>query len=378
MAIGRDLHLVWVWWFYGVYGEARNKKMSISELIISHQIWLQRLGTQTASLSIPFVNRMREEVREAVLKFGDDARTVKKLNKMLASLDGVLDDVTGDWKKTIEKSLRDISDYENKWFIHTLKDNVRDGVKVASPYASDVWSAVNFVPLALDSKPMSMNDMLDGWTIGEKSRLVNGVKSGFVQGDNTRQIVKNVVGAGGLADISERNVMTVVRTAVAHTSNTARQEVYDSNSDIVNKYQWVSTLDSRTSTVCKSRDGIKYDIGKGPMPPAHPNCRSTTIPIIADDFLDFLDEGAVRTARGADGGTQVDASTSYYEFLKSQPAWFQDEALGPTRGAIFRNAGMTTEEFRRASIDGFGHPLNLTEMAAADQRVAEYLNSKRK
>lgn len=347
----------------------------LSETIISHQIWLQRLGTQTASLSIPFVNKMREEVRDAVLKFGDDARTTKKLNKMLSNLDSVLDDVTGDWKKTIEKSLRDIADYENKWFVHTLKQNVNDKVHISAPTAEELWSAVKFVPLALNDKPTGLIDMLDSWTIGEKNRLVRGVQSGFVQGQTTRQIVKQVAGPGGFADISERNATTVVRTAVAHVSNATRQEIYDDNSDIVNKYQWVSTLDSRTSTICRSRDGQKFNVGKGPLPPAHPNCRSTTIPIIEDDFLDFLDEGATRASRGADGGEQIDASTTYYDFLKQQPAWFQDEAIGPVRGKIFRNSGISPEEFRTISVDGFGRPLTLNEMAALDKRVADYLEN---
>ncbi len=345
----------------------------LSETIISHQIWLQRLGTQTASLSIPFVNKMRAEVRDAVLKFGDDARTVKKLNKMLASLDGVLSDVTGDWKNTIEKSLREIADYENKWFIHTLQDNTKAKTFITAPTAEDLWARIKFAPLALSNAPIVLNDLLSGWGDNERNRLLRGVQTGFVQGQTTRQIVSGVAGAGGLADISERNVMTVARTAVSHVSNTARDEVYSSNNDIVQKYQWVSTLDSRTSTVCKSRDGQKFVIGKGPMPPAHFGCRSTTIPIIEDDFLDFLDEGAVRAARGANGGTQVDASTSYYDFLKQQPAWFQDEALGPVRGKIFRNSGISPEEFRVISVDGFGRPLTLQQMADLDKRVADYL-----
>lgn len=347
----------------------------LSQMIISHQIWLQRLGTQTASLSIPFVNKMRAEVRDAVLKFGDDARTVKKLNKMLASLDGVLADVTGDWKSTLEKSLREIADYENKWFIHTLEANTKPETFITAPTAADLWSRIKFAPLALGNAPVGVMDLMSGWAQTERNRLVRGVQTGFVQGQTTRQIVSAVSGAGGLADISERNVMTVVRTAVAHVSNTARDSVYDSNSDIVSKYQWLSTLDSRTSTTCKSRDGQKYDIGKGPLPPAHYGCRSTTIPIIADDFLDFLDEGAKRAARGADGGMQVDASTTYYDFLKGQPAWFVDEALGPVRGKIFRNSGISAEEFRTISVDGYGRPLTLNEMAALDKRVADYLES---
>lgn len=348
----------------------------LSETIISHQIWLQRLGTQTGSLSIPFVNKMRAEVRDAVLKFGDDARTVKKLNKMLASLDGVLSDVTGDWKNTIEKSLKDIADYENKWFIHTLRDNTKEKTYITGPTIEELWSRIKFVPLALNDKPVGLIDMLDGWTIGEKDRLVRGVQSGFVQGQTTRQIVSQVVGAGGLADISERNAMTVVQTAVSHVSNTTRNEVYDQNSDIISGYTWVSTLDSRTSTVCRSRDQQKYKTGKGPMPPAHPRCRSTTTPDIDDDFLSFLDEGATRASRGADGGKPIDANTSYYDFLKQQPAWFQDEALGPVRGKIFRNSGISPEEFRVISVDAFGRPLTLAQMAELDNRVADYLKSR--
>lgn len=114
------------------------------------------------------------------------------------------------------------------------------------------------------------------------------------------------------------------------------------------------------------------EIGKGPLPPAHPNCRSTTAPVISADF-DFLDAGAKRAAKGAEGGTQVDASTTYYDFLRQQPAWFQDEALGPVRGKIFRNSGISPDEFRSISVDGFGRPLTLTQMAELDSRVADYL-----
>ncbi|EAW4195700.1 hypothetical protein FFV02_22860 [Salmonella enterica] len=102
------------------------------------------------------------------------------------------------------------------------------------------------------------------------------------------------------------------------------------------------------------------------------NCRSTTAPVINSEY-DFLDAGAKRAARGAEGGAQIDASTTYYDFLKQQPAWFQDEALGPVRGKIFRNSGISPEEFRVISVDGFGRPLTLQQMAELDKRVADYL-----
>lgn len=347
--------------------------MSLLESYISHQIWLQRTASHEAGLVIPFIQQMRDEVRDEVLKFGDDSRTAARLNKMLRDLDASLRGIAGGWNDVLLEDLQELAKYEAEWNVKTLADNVDANFTTPSP--EQVWSAVKFEPLALSDKPVDFTGLLNNWTESEVQRLTTGVRSGFVQGMTTRQIVKSVVGAGGLADVSQRNAMTTVRTALAHVSNEARKQVYEKNSDIIEKYEWVSTLDSRTSTICRSRDGQKWEIGKGPLPPAHPNCRSTTSPVISSEF-DFLDKGAKRAAKGAEGGTQVDADTSYYEFLKQQPAWFQDEALGPVRGKIFRNSGVTPEEFRSISIDGFGRPLTLKEMSALDSRVAQYLNER--
>lgn len=104
------------------------------------------------------------------------------------------------------------------------------------------------------------------------------------------------------------------------------------------------------------------------------NCRSSVSPKLSPEF-DIFDEGATRVSKGADGGKQVDASTGYYGWLKSQPAGFQDEVLGPTRGQIFRNSGLSAAEFRRATVDDLGRPLTLEQMAARDKRVAEYVRN---
>ena len=344
--------------------------MSLIESFISHQVWLQRNASHEVNELAPFIQQMRDEVRKQVLQFGDDSRTRQNLEKLLRDLEDILDGITSDWETRLNDDLKTLAGYEADWTTKTLNANV--DAEFVTPSPEQVWSAAKFNPLALNDKPVDFQSLISGWGDTEISRLVTGVKMGFVQGKTTRQIVKEVVGAGGLADISQRNAATVVRTALNHVSTQARETTYKKNSDIVEKYEWVSTLDSRTSTICRSRDGQKYDIGKGPLPPAHPNCRSTTAPVISAEF-DFLDAGAKRAARGADGGMQIDANTTYYDFLKQQPAWFQDEALGPIRGKIFRNAGMSPEEFRVASVDGFGRPLTLKEMAEADKRVAEYL-----
>lgn len=345
--------------------------MSLISAFISHQIWLQRNATSEVNAMRPFIEQMRREVKKQVLAFGDESRTKAKLTKMLKDLTETLYAIGNDWDEKLVADLQELAKYEAKWTAETMADST--GVNFTTPTPEQVWSAVKFNPLALDGKPVDFTKLMAGWEETEVARLVQGVKSGFVQGQTTRQIVKNVVGQGGLGDVSERHAATVVRTALNHVSTQAKAVTFEKNKDVVIGYELIITFDSRTSPICRNwPPGKVYEIGKGPLPPFHGNCRTTTAPVVSDEF-DFLDAGAKRAARGADGGMQIDANTTYYDFLKQQPAWFQDQALGPVRGAIFRNAGMTPEEFRVASVDGFGRPLTLKEMAETDKRVRDYL-----
>lgn len=346
--------------------------MSLISAFISHQIWLLRNATSEVSELRPFIEQMCQEVKKQVLAFGDESRTKAKLTVMLKDLTETLYALGSDWDEKLVADLQELAKYEAKWTSDTMADAT--GVNFTTPTPEQVWSAIEFQPLALEGKPVEFMQLVQGWKEAEVARLVQGVKSGFVLGLTTRQIVKQVIGVGGLGDVSERHAATVIRTALNHVSTQAKAVTFEKNSDVVIGYELIITFDSRTSAICRNWPPSKvYQLGKGPLPPFHGNCRTTTAPVVSPEF-DFLDVGAKRAARGADGGMQIDANTTYYNFLKQQPAWFQDEALGPVRGKIFRNAGMTPEEFRVASVDGFGRPLTLKEMAETDKRVADYLN----
>lgn len=53
----------------------------------------------------------------------------------------------------------------------------------------------------------------------------------------------------------------------------------------IDEYEWLSVLDNRTSDICRSRSGKRYLYGKGPLPPAHPNCRSMIVPVVAGEAI---------------------------------------------------------------------------------------------
>ena len=143
--------------------------------------------------------------------------------------------------------------------------------------------------------------------------------------------VKSIVASGGeLTAMADNQIMALVRTSINQVANSASQQVYEANQDITKKYRYVATLDSRTSSICAALDGREFEYGKGPMPPQHFNCRSTTVPIIDPDILP---PSTIAKRASADGPVPI--NTSYGQWLKDQPLSVQQDVLGPGKVPYF-------------------------------------------
>jgi SPP1 gp7 family putative phage head morphogenesis protein len=186
-----------------------------------------------------------------------------------------------------------------------------------------------------------------GIAVDQAERFSQVVRQGLLTGETTLDIAKRLIGslqfgeeaktvgqlvaAGGQATaVADNQVMALVRTSINQVANTASQQVYEANQDITKKYRYVATLDTRTSAICRALDGREFEYGKGPMPPQHFNCRSTTVPIIDPDILP---PSTTATRASKDG--QVPINQSYGEWLAKQPRSVQAEALGPEKVPYF-------------------------------------------
>lgn len=345
---------------------------ALSDELLAHQINTIKHGAELGQSVTPYLNEMKAIIRKKVAGFDAEKRTAKRLETMLKTLANTLNKPAGAWLAELEKALKEFAKYEIAYQAETIGGWV--GVNMTEPTIGQVWAAAQFQPLALSTSPIDFSKMMDDWGVDEVNRLVMAVKSGFVEGLTTRQIIKNVVGDGGLADISLRNAKAVANTALMHVATNARMAVMEENDDVVIGYELVATLDNRTSNFCRAADGkkIRFTDKVQPKPPFHYQCRTNVSPWLSPEF-DIFDEGATRASKGADGGKQVSADLSYYSWLKQQPSAYQDEILGKTKGLVFRNAGLTPEQFRAITVDDLGRPLTLEEMAAMDKRVATYL-----
>jgi SPP1 gp7 family putative phage head morphogenesis protein len=185
-----------------------------------------------------------------------------------------------------------------------------------------------------------------GIAVDQAERFSQVVRNGLLTGESTQSIVKRLIGGlqfgearsikqliakGGQATaMSNGQIMTLVRTSINQVANAASQEIYQANQDITKKYRYVATLDSRTSSICAALDSQEFEYGKGPVPPQHFNCRSTTVPVITSSLL-----GPSTVAKRASADGPVPINTSYGEWLKDQPISVQEEVLGKSKVPYF-------------------------------------------
>jgi len=188
-----------------------------------------------------------------------------------------------------------------------------------------------------------------GMAESQAERFSSVVRQGLLTGEPTADIARRLRGSlqfgeeaktvkqlalsgGELTKLANHQVVSVVRTSVNQVANAASQQVYEANPDITKKYKYVATLDSRTSAICRALDGREFEYGKGPTPPQHFGCRSTTVPVIDYEGLGF--EPPRPGKRAAKGG-MVDSDTNYGQWLLDQGAAQQQEVLG-SKAPYFR------------------------------------------
>lgn len=116
----------------------------------------------------------------------------------------------------------------------------------------------------------------------------------------------------------------LVRTETNFIANQAEMETYKSLG--VEEYQYIATLDTRTSKPCRELDGRVFNLenavpGKN-YPPMHPNCRSTTIAYDAEDQIQR------RAARDEKGNLiEVPGNMKYDDWLKKYHPELVDKYL---------------------------------------------------
>ncbi|MCT8165644.1 MULTISPECIES: phage head morphogenesis protein [unclassified Pseudomonas] len=345
------------------------------EQVSRHSVLLERLKAGEVKKFETVLRQVDTQVRDQLTRKELTTYSRSRLEEFLARVGGKLLGIYQAFNDRMQADLADIALYEAAFEGRSLAKALL--IDAVMPTDALIRAAINTQPLqvsGIDGGTL-LKSFLSGWTRTESNRVTNAIRLGVVQGQTNADITQAIRGTAaqnftdGVLAVSNRNARSVVQTAVQHVATTARMETLKANADVIPGYRWVSTLDRKTSALCKSLDGRVFELGKGPLPPAHVNCRSTTVPVTKLSGL-FTD-GATRASVGAAGGAQVSAGLSYYQWLQTQPAAFQDAALGPVRGKLFRDGGLTAERFAALQLDKNFKPLTLDQLKELEPSAFE-------
>ena len=345
-----------------------NASGKLQDVIISHQIAVQRYGAGVSREIVKLLNTVDQDLTETIVKrlamidqrgYDLGKATTARLEKMLEEIRVLNAAVYSKVGDKLEEELTAFGQYEFEFHAEKLQ-SVIPAILVAKVPPTPMLKAI------VTERPFQgvlLKDWVSGMEAARADRIEAAIKIGMVEGQTLDQIVRRIRGtvaakfADGILMISRRSAQTLVRTSINHVATQAREETYSANSDLISGVRWVSTLDGRTSPVCRARDGKIYETGVGPRPPAHLGCRSTTIPILKSwrELGIDADEASPGIRASMDGA--VPSNTTYADFLKRKGSAFQDEVMGKAKAEAFRK-GMPLDGF----VDGSGKEYNLDQL----------------
>lgn len=335
----------------------------LMDAAIRHQIGLQRLSTATVRKIVALLNRVDADIVRQLQEAGPGARTEiarRRLEHALEAIRDIMREAYGEVHPTLRAELTQVAAYEADFNGRLLQEAIPMRIDLVTPTAEALAAAVN-------SKPFE-GKILREWTQELEDaayrKLRDQIRIGFTQGETIDQMVRRVRGTkarqykDGILDLNRRNAEAVVRTAVAHTANASREELYAANSDLIKGVVWVSTLDTRTTPICRARDGKVFEVGKGPRPPAHWNCRSSTTPLVKSWQELGIDLAEAPEGTRASMNGQVPAETTYGQWLRRQDKGVVEEVLGKKKAKLFLDGNLPIDRF----VDDKGMELTLDEL----------------
>ena len=371
----------------------------IFDAFIKHETRLQRLTNSQAAAILASLDGTNEALMAALFTAIDKIKETSVLSKGRTALyDSLTNKIKGIRTKELTASfasylseLEQLITFENEYITSVHEKSIPVVIPLKNPSKKLLAAILTDGQFA----GSSISDYFTRFAANDIDRIVSGVKSGVANGLPTEGIVRSIIGTkttgyvdGAMAK-SRRSVRTLVRTITSGVTNQTRNIWTLVNKDIIAYEVYTAVLDGRTTFVCASLDGNQYQIGEGPHPPLHFNCRSLRLPVIdllAKEGLlgdrpyvrdtrtakkqrkDFRKEakdgvGAERWRTAsldqrrdwinkvkADWQDKAIGKTNGYadfgSWFSEQPAGFQREYLGPTRYGLYKN-GTSFSDFVR-------------------------------
>ncbi|MCR5447433.1 MAG: minor capsid protein [Schwartzia sp.] len=313
----------------------RQFKMAMTAIEKEISYWYQRLGSNNG-VSAAEARRLlsADELREfhwtveEYIKYGRTAGFTNKWMKQLENasakahisrLDAIklqiqqqIEVLYGNQVDGLDRLMRDIYTEGYNRSAYTIDKGMGVHYNLASTDSGRIDTIIN-QPWAGDGKIFS--DRL--WR--DKDKLVNTLQQEMTQavtrGDKLGDAVKKIASR---MNVAKSSAARLVMTESAFISGRSQRDCFKGLG--VNKYEYVATLDRKTSEICQEMDGKVFDIDDYKpgtnAPPMHCWCRSCIAPYFDDEEI------SERAARDPKTGktVRVPESMTYREWEKKYEA----------------------------------------------------------
>lgn len=313
-----------------------NPNPQLRDAYTARQVDLTRYSNRAVRRMLSLIARVEADTIEKLNSLPEGSGRQAQLEAYLIELRALYSRGYAQIAEATTEELRDLTRDEltfNEAALGAGAQAARINASVNVPFLGQVFSAV-------ESRPFQgklLRDWLSEAEEGAARRVRDAIRIGFVEGESIQAIKRRV---RQIMPMSQRGAEAMVRTAINHTAQSTRAAIFDANADIIAGEVWNAVLDQRTSAVCRGRDGTTYQLGKGPRPPAHINCRSYMSPSLK--------------------GFPPPPRTDYGEWLKRQPVERQNEILGPTKAKLFRDGKLPLDRF----VDKSGNEYTIAQLRA--------------
>lgn len=375
---------------------------------IIHRTDLLRLAEDSRQKVLSFLGDLQSDLRKQIGEidlFGTPLSAKgRKAESLIRQSQQTIDTAYGKMGQSLGKDLRELAQVEGRYAYRNLNDVMKGKVATTTLSSTELEELV--------SKSWIIGSPAKDWwakqSADSQQRFAQQVRLGYAQGQTNDQIVERIIGgktgrkiavidpktgksylideySKGVLDVSYRDASALVRTAVQTLSNNILYWTYLGNEDVLRGVQWLSTLDSRTTPLCRVRDGSAWGFDGNPLPgsklqipfpgppPAHWQCRSVLIPL-TKSWNQLIHEAHGEKAAVADeeAKTRLDSTpgTDSQKNVAAAPLPVQRVDLGKGGTNVTKRLARTTEP-----VDVVPADLRLSDTQLDYSRVSALIDS---
>ena len=250
--------------------------------------------------------------------------TQARLKRVIKEITDDLYAINEKYKIALPKDIEKITIADNEYISQELQLTIKTDDTIYALPKSTIKelaniSSMSFFRINADGVRIQTNTtatyMLNSIAKNNAEKVRGIIMAEYAQGTTVESIVRKI--RPYMTTKAKANVRTVTRTLINEASTKAQQKFYSDNSEYIDGYIYVATLDSRTSRLCASLDGRRFKSRAAwYTPPLHFNCRSDLVSV-PNGY-----EIGQRPIVLADGTIEVvnDKGFTYADALKRYPA----------------------------------------------------------